>query len=113
MLSTLESEYGYRTAVPDEIERYLDHHRELFTPLVQAATAIADFFPNRTSVELSLFRDYESGDAISESVLFVTIDLPDLRIDNHLELLNTFLEHWYILASRDSRPARRLIFDLR
>lgn len=113
ILSALESEYGYHTATPDEIAIYLDRNRELFAPLIQASAAIADFFPTRKRVELSLSADDESGDAIRDGVLFVTVDLPNLAIENHLELLNAFLSRWYVLAARDSLSARRLVFDLR
>lgn len=113
LLSTLASEYGYRAAEPEEVAIYLDHYQELFAPLAQASAAIVEFFPNRTGVELSISRDYDSDDSIVDGILFVTVDLPDWTADTYLERINAFLDYWYVLASRDSLPARQLIFDLR
>jgi hypothetical protein len=112
MLRRLEEELGYRLENADDLEIFLDHHRELFDPLVQASSAVQDFFPNRTATELHVSKDYEADDSIVDGNLFVIIHLPRLTYDERTKLLDAFFDQWYLTVSRDSRPAREITFDL-
>jgi hypothetical protein len=93
-LAALESNYGYRLVAPNELAMFLDDHRELFTPLVKASSAIREFFPNQTGVDLELSKDYDSNDPIGDGMLIVTIRLSALSIDEQLSLLDTFNRQW-------------------
>jgi hypothetical protein len=94
VLTALESKYGYRLVAPNELAMYLDDHRELFAALVKASSAIQEFFPNQTGVDLELSKDFDSDDPIGDGMLIVTVRLPALSIDEQLDLLDTFNNQW-------------------
>lgn len=110
MLRTLETECGYRLSNPDELEIFLDHHRAIFPPLVQASAAIKAFFPRHiaTTVEVSL--DYEADDAILDGMLVVDILLSKVTIDEELELIDAFNAKWWAEIAKENRAARELVF---
>lgn len=110
MLTTLETECGYRLLNPGTLEIFLDHYRAVYPPLVQASAAIKAFFPHHiaTTVEVSL--DYEADDAILDGMLVVDILLSNVTIDEELELIDAFNAKWWAEIAKENHAARKLVF---
>jgi hypothetical protein len=110
MLTTLETECGYRLSNPDELEIFLDHHRALFAPLKQASQAIKAFFPRHIATTIEVSKDYDADDAILDGMLVVDVLLTNVTIDEELELINAFNDKWWAEVANENRAARELVF---
>jgi hypothetical protein len=113
LLSTLESEYGYRLVAPEELAIFLDHYPVLYHALVQASAAIEDFFPNRTETELCLSKDYDGEDMVLDGMLVITVELPPMSIDEQIDTLDAFIDRWLSGPAKESLTARELVFNIR
>jgi len=112
MLSALKSEYDYRLVAPDELEAFLRYHPEFFSPLVKASSAIEEFFPNRTGVELFLSKDYDGDDPIADGMLVITVQVPSQGLDEQLALLDAFTDRWWENIGKTTPAARELVFNV-
>lgn len=112
MLTTLKSEFGYRLLAPAELEIFFDRRPELFAPTAKASSAIEEFFPNRKGVELSLSKDYDGDDPITDGMLVITIQLPALDVDEQLAPLDAFTDQWWVNPGKSTPAARELVFNL-